>query len=146
MKRFLVLAFALCCAAPAGAAMSPSSQVQAWLGTWSCSAAGNRYTQTFSPIFGGNGMRISETGKMPSEQLVTWDSKSQKWIDQFADPSGAYSTMQGTPSGATISFKQVYPPSSNGFTVTRNGNTYKSAFTGMMNGKRVTQRDTCTKR
>lgn len=71
MKPFSALALALCCTAPAAAAMSPSAQIKPWLGTWSC----GKTTQTFTPIFNGTGMRISETGKMASEDIVLWDAK-----------------------------------------------------------------------
>lgn len=146
MKHLMMIALALCCTASAAAAASPADQIKLWLGTWSCSVPGNPHTATFSPIFGGNGMRISETGKMPSEELVIWDSKSQKWIDQFANAAGMYNTMQGTPRGNTIVFKQVYPPVSSTLMVMKNGNTYKTTFTGMMNGKTMTERETCTRK
>ena len=72
---------------------TPADHIRPWLGTWSCKAAGNNHTATFTPIFGGNGMRISETGKMPSEEIVIWETSRSKWIDQYTDASGTYSTM-----------------------------------------------------
>jgi hypothetical protein len=147
--------FTLICAAslvaPGSAAMmggSAAAHVQPWLGTWSCKAPGNNHTATFSPIFGGSGMRISETGKPSSEELVMWDSKRQKWIDQYTDATGAYSTMVGTQTGNNAyHFTTVYP-SAMGPTLMvtmPNKSTYTTTFTGMMNGKKLVQHETCTK-
>jgi hypothetical protein len=125
---------------------SAAAHIQPWLGTWSCKTVGNNHTATFSPIFGGSGMRISETGKLPSEELVLWDGKRQKWIDQYTDSSGAYSTMEGTQSGNTYRFVTVYPAGGPTLSVVMpNKTTYSTTFMGMMNGKKMVQRETCTK-
>lgn len=125
---------------------SPASRIQPWLGTWSCQVPGNNHTATFTPIFGGSAMRISETGKGASEEIIVWDAKRNKWIDQYADVSGMYSTMEGTQNGKTITFAQVYPTSGPVLTVTMSSkNTYTTAFTAMMNGKKMTEHEVCTK-
>ncbi len=95
MKRFLFLAFALSCSIPAAAATSPSSQIKPWIGTWTCDAGGTKITQTFTPIFGGNAMRITENGSTPTEHVVVWDAKRQGWIDQAADASGSLQHRAG---------------------------------------------------
>jgi hypothetical protein len=153
LQRFmLTLACAASLIAPGSAAMMGSSaaaHVQPWLGTWTCKAAGNNHTATFSPIFGGSGMRISETGKPSSEELILWDTKRQKWIDQYTDATGAYSTMEGTQTGNNAyHFVTVYPTATGGPTLSvmmPNKTTYKTIFTGMMNGKTMVQHETCTK-
>jgi hypothetical protein len=128
------------------AAMSPASKIQPWLGTWSCQAAGNPHSATFTPIFGGNAMRISETGKEASEEIIVFDTKRNKWIDQYADVTGAYSTMEGTQNGKTITFRQVYPGSGPVLTVTMvSKNKYTTNFAATMNGKKMTEHETCTK-
>lgn len=154
MRRFRTLSLALICAASLMTAAyaasmssaSPASQIQPWLGTWSCQSAGNNHTATFTPIFGGNAMRISETGKGASEEIIVFDTKRHKWIDQYADVSGAYSTMEGTQRGKTITFSQVYPASGPVLTVTMaSKNRYTTNFTAMMNGKKMTEHEVCTK-
>lgn len=133
-------------AAANAAAMKPADRIRPWLGTWSCKAAGNNHTATFTPVFGGSGMRIAETGKMPSEEIVIFDSKRSKWIDQYTDATGAYNTMEGTPSGNTIRFTQVYPAANTVLTVTMpSKNEFRTTFTGTMNGKTMTQREVCTR-
>ena len=128
------------------AAMKPADRIRPWLGTWSCKAPGNSHTATFTPIFSGNGMRIAENGRMHSEETIVFDSKSGKWIDQYADATGGYSTMQGTQSGNTIRFTQVYPAANTLLTVTMpSSTTYRTTFTGTMNGKTMTQREVCTR-
>jgi hypothetical protein len=150
--RTTILAFA-CIASLTGlgnaAGMMGSSaadRIRPWLGTWSCKSPGNPHTATFTPVFGGTAMRISETGKPPSEEIVTWDSKSHKWIDQYADASGMYNTTEGTQTGNTIRFRQVYPAGSSSIVATMaSKNTYTTLFTAMMNGKMIQQRETCTR-
>jgi hypothetical protein len=150
--RTLVLVFA-CTASLAGvvygasmSSASPAAQVRPWLGTWSCKAPGNNHTATFTPIFGGNGMRISETGKVPSEEIVVWDAKRHLWIDMYSDASGMYNTMEGTPSGKTIHFREVYPgPGATVLATMASKSTYSTTFTASMNGKMMQQRETCTR-
>lgn len=147
--RTLVLAFgtvAIVAATANAAAMKPADRIKPWLGTWSCKVPGNNHTATFSPIFGGNGMRITETGKMASEEIVVFDTKAGKWIDQYADVTGAYNTMEGTQTGNTVSFAQVYPASNTKLTVTMpSKNQYKTTFVGSMNGKTMTSHEVCTR-
>lgn len=130
----------------AAAPIKPADSIRPWLGTWSCSAPGNPHTATFTPIFGGKGMRIIETGRMPSEETIVFDIKRGKWIDLYADATGAYNTMEGTPSGKTIRFTQVYPAARTVLTVTMpSSTTYRTTYTGMMNGKAFTAREVCTR-
>jgi len=128
----------------AGMSGSASSQIKPWLGTWSCKVPGNPHTATFSPVFGGNAMTIAETGKVPSQEIVTL-SKG-KWIDQYADASGAYMTFVGTPSGKSINFKQNYPSGDAAILVTMaSKNTYTTVFSATMGGKKMVERETCTR-
>jgi hypothetical protein len=125
---------------------SPASQIRPWLGTWSCKAPGNPHTATFTPVFGGSAMRISETGKNPSEEIITWDAAHHQWIDQYADASGMYNVMNGTPSGKSINFKVVYPQAGPTLTVTMaSKNTYTTLFSATMGGKPIQERETCTR-
>ena len=153
MKDIRTMIIAFGCVASVGsvgnaAAMSanPAAQIRPWLGTWSCRAAGNNHTATFTPLFGGNAMRISETGKNPSEEIVIWDLKRRLWIDQYADASGTYNTMQGVPSGKRVNFKVVYPAAGPTLLVTMaSKNTFTTMFSASMNGKAIQQRETCTR-
>lgn len=155
MKRFqsalLTLVFAASAAGAAHAAMqggsSSAARLKPWLGTWSCRASGNNHTATFSPIFGGTAMRISETGAIPSEEIVVFDSKHNQWVDQYADASGMYNTMAGPQSGNTIHFAQLYPAGSGTkLTVSMpSKNTYTTLFSATINGKKIASRETCTR-
>lgn len=128
----------------AGMGGSASSQIRPWLGTWSCKVPGNPHTATFTSLFGGNAMTIYETGKVPSQETITL--AKGKWIDQYADASGAYMTFVGTPSGKTINFKQNYPRGDAAILVTMaSKNTYTTKFSATMNGKKMVERETCTR-
>lgn len=130
----------------AGMGGSASGQIKPWLGTWSCKAGHNPHTATFSPIFGGKAMTISETGAVPSQETVSWDSTHKKWIDQYADASGMTMTSIGTPSGKSIDFKQVYPSGDAAIFVTMaSKNTYTTVFSVTMNGKKMVEHETCTR-
>ena len=91
-------------------------------------------------------MRITETGKMASEEIVILDSKTGKWIDQYADVTGAYNTMEGTQTGNTVRFTQTYPASNATLTVMMpKKNEFRTTFMGSVNGKTMTQREVCTR-
>jgi hypothetical protein len=151
MKHIRAALLLLTCAATvsagASAANMSASRIQPWLGTWSCNGD-VRLTQTFTPIFGGNAMTISDNSKIPSQETVWFDAKRGKWIDEHADASGDYNVMEGAPSGKTIHFVEVYPLPANGPTLLvtmPSSTTYTSTYSAMFNGKHITQRDTCTK-
>jgi hypothetical protein len=154
MKQFLTAiltcVFSASIAATALPAMMQTgfsaSRIRPWLGTWSCRMAGNNHTATFTPVWGGNAMHISETGKVPSEETIFFDTKRGKWLDQYADASGAYATMEGTPSGNNIRFRQIYPAGNPTLLVTMaSKNMYTTSYTMTANGKTMTQRETCTR-
>ncbi|HEY9180654.1 MAG TPA: hypothetical protein VIO32_08030 [Candidatus Baltobacteraceae bacterium] len=130
----------------AGMQTSSITNIHTWFGTWSCKSAGNNHTATFSPLFGGTAGRISENGKMPSEEMVFFDRKKHALIDEHLDASGAYNTMIGKVSGNTIHFTTVYPGPGPTLEVVRSSaNTFSTTFTGTMNGKTMVQRETCTR-
>jgi hypothetical protein len=117
-----------------------------WLGTWSCNADGEKRTMAFSSMLGGSAMRITETGRMPIEEMVTFDAKRRKFINQHMQAAGGYATMEGMQHGKAIVFSQVYPARGPVLTVTRTSeNTFTSAFAATMNGKRISSNETCTK-
>jgi hypothetical protein len=125
---------------------SGATQIHSYVGTWSCSDGGSAYSVRFTSILGGNGLRISDIGPNPGEQTVVFDPKRKKWIDIYVTPAGAYAVLEGTPSGKTIHFVQMYPPRTATLIVTRMSATkYTDAFTSTSNGKRMTTRETCTK-
>jgi hypothetical protein len=100
----------------------------------------------FTSILGGNGLRISDIGPNPGEQTVVFDPKRKKWIDIYVTPAGSYAVLEGSPSGKTIRFAQMYPPRNATLIVTRVSATkYTDAFTSIANGKRLTMHETCTK-
>jgi hypothetical protein len=118
------------------------SQMRSVLGTWTCTAHGEHNTQTFSSILGGKGMRISTHD---SEDLASFDASRQKWIDEHVGMDG-YSVMEGTPVKHGIDFVQVYPAGDGKFTVRfPSKNKQVTMFTGTMNGKKVSERATCTR-
>ena len=145
----LTLAFAtsfFAGAQAAGMSGSAASQIKPWLGTWSCKVPGNPHTATFSPIFGGKAMTIAETGQVPSQENIVLDTKHGKWIDQYVDASGAAMTFIGTPSGKSLNFKQSYPSGDAAIFVTMaSKNTYTTVFSVTMNGKKMVERETCTR-
>ena len=117
---------------------SASSRMQPWLGTWACRAAGASHTATFTPVFGGRGMRISETNTPASEEIIIFDSKRNRWIDQYADASGAYFTLEGPQRGNTIRFSQVYPAGNAAILVRMTSkNVYTTTYTATLNGKKI---------
>jgi hypothetical protein len=119
-----------------------ASQMRNVLGTWNCTAHGEHNTQTFSSILRGNGMRISAHD---SEDLASFDPSHQKWIDEHID-MGGYSVMEGTPVKGGIDFVQVYPAGDGKFTVRfPSKNKQVTMFSGTMNGKKVTEKATCTR-
>jgi hypothetical protein len=151
--RTLILA-SICAASLAGAGNaagmmqggSSANRIQSWVGAWSCTSKTGNYTATFSSMFSGKGMRLTDTGKMADEHLIVWDAKRGKWIDQSVDASGGYSVMEGTPNGDTIRFTQAYPAGSATTLVTRpSKNMFTVSYTAMMKGKMISGRDTCTR-
>lgn len=142
MKQILATALlALCIGA------APADVIRPWLGLWSCTAYGKTISLTFSPIFGGNGMRVSGGGENPTEQIIVWDAKRRKWIDEYADASGGFNTMEGSQSANTMRFKQVYPAGDPAFFMTMTSkNRYFGSYTATENGKTITESETCTRR
>jgi hypothetical protein len=125
---------------------SQTSQLATWFGSWACTVGDENRTMTFSPLFGGRAMRISETGSMPVEEIVTFDAKRHKWVNQHAQASGAFATFEGTQNGNTIVFSQVYPATGPLLTITRTSkNTFTSAFTATIKGKKISNSETCKK-
>lgn len=155
MKRYWTLLFAFVFTGSIGgaanaASMGPDSataRLKPWLGSWECKVGHYSRTMTFTPILNGSAVRIDENGKLPIEEIVRFDSKRNKWINQHAGASGAYATFEGTQTEKNIVFSQVYPaapgpvltvslPSNNRFT---------TSFSTMTSGKRMTDTELCTK-
>jgi hypothetical protein len=157
MRRplFVALSVLLICSA-AGAAHAKSmaitqaeaqKQIQSSLGTWTCKGSEGTHTATFTPLMGGKGMQISESANGGSVDVVTFDVKRQKWIDQHLDAQ-SYGTMEGTPVKGGIDFTLVYPREMPGAGTIRfpSKNTQISDFTAMVNGKKVDMRETCMRK
>lgn len=156
MRRpfIVVLSFLLAAAAAGGAhaksmAMTQAQaaqQMQSSLGTWTCRSSEGKHTATFTSVLGGKGMQILENGNGGSVDLVVFDAKRQKWIDQHADAQ-SYGVMEGTPVKGGIQFTMVYPSGipGGGSVMFPSKNTQVSNFYGVMNGKKITMKETCTK-
>jgi hypothetical protein len=118
------------------------SQMHSLLGTWTCTMGGEHHTQTFSSIMRGNGMRISEHD---SEDLITFDTRRQKWIDEHVGMDG-YSVMEGPSVKGGVDVVQVYPAADAKMSVRfPSKNKQVETFSGTMNGKKVSQSATCTR-
>lgn len=156
MKRFWTLVLVLVCVGSIeggahAASMSPDSataRFRPWLGSWECKAGDDSRTMTFTPILNGTAMRVTESGKLPIEEIVRFDSKRNKWINQHAGASGAYATFEGTQGKNKIVFSQVYPAAPGPvLTVTMpSNNRFTTSFSAMMSGKRMTETELCTKK
>jgi hypothetical protein len=156
MRRPLILTLCVLFASSAPGAASAKSmmmtqaqaakQIQSTLGTWTCKGSEGTHTATFTSILDGKGMRISENAMGGSEDIVVFDAKRQKWIDQHVDPQ-SYGVMEGTPVKGGINFALVYPGHMDGAGSVRfpNKNTQISDFTAIVNGKKVTMKETCTR-
>lgn len=154
MNRFRTILSALLCAgilvtsahASSESSASNAARLRPWLGTWICRAGNDARTMTFSPILNGSAMRVTESGRMPIEETVTFDAKRQKWINQHVQASGAYATFEGTQSANAIEFSQVYPTAGPTLTVTTKSKTrFTTAYAATVNGKRQTYTELCTK-
>lgn len=157
MRRPLFLALsALLAFGAAGAAHAKSmaltqadaqKQIQDSLGTWTCKSNEGTHTATFTPLMGGKGMQISESENGGSVDIVTFDVKRQKWIDQHLDAQ-SYGVMVGSPVKGGIDFTLVYPTGMTGAGTIRfpSKTTQISDFTAVVNGKKVDMRETCTKK
>jgi hypothetical protein len=154
MRRPLILALTILFAGSASLTASAKMmtqtqamrQIQDALGTWTCKSSEGTHTATFTSVLGGKGMQISENAMGGSEDIVVFDVKRQKWIDQHIDPQ-SYGVMEGTPVKGGINFTLVYPGHMDGAGTVRfpNKNTQVSVFNAMVNGKKVTMKETCTK-
>jgi hypothetical protein len=156
MRRSLITALSVLLAMGAvGAAQSKtmmmtqaqaSQQIQDTLGTWTCKSAEGTHTATFTSILGGKGMRITENAMGGSIDTVVFDVKRQKWIDQHVDAQ-SYGVMEGTPVKRGIDFALVYPGRMNGAGTVRfpSKNTQVTNFFAVVNGKKVSMKETCTK-
>lgn len=133
---------------PVPAAMSAAraaAEMQAGMGTWRCTSSEGTHRSTFTPMFGGKGMRISEGAMGGSEDLVTFDAKRGKWIDEHMDATG-YGVMEGVSVTRGINFVQVYPAGQGTLMVRFPSRTRQTTvYNGMMNGKAVSMRESCTR-
>lgn len=157
MRRPLILAISVllgCGAVGSASAKSmmmtqadATKQIQESLGTWTCKSSEGKHTATFTSIAGGKGMQISENEMGGSVDIVTFDVKRQKWIDQHVDAQG-YGVMEGTPVKGGIKFNAVYPTGTNavGSVMFPGKNTQVSDFTATINGKKANMRETCTRK
>ncbi len=124
----------------------PIGRVSSWIGTWTCLSGKSRFTETFTPVMGGKAMRVSITGPFASEGVATFDSGRNAWFYTFVNSDGSYATNTGPVSGSAITFKQVYPPGSAVDTIHYvSTSKYTSAFTTVVNHKKVASSEVCTK-
>lgn len=122
------------------------NSVASWSGTWNCTSGKNHYTETFTPIFNGKGMRVSTGGPNASEGLATFDKHQGEWFYTFVGGDGSYSSVTGSVTSNTISFTRSFPQSGTALMVRRNSNTkFTSVFSAMLNGKKMTSTEVCTK-
>lgn len=123
-------------------------QISGIVGTYACGAGKTAHTSTFGSMLGGHGLSIAETAGGGSAQQVIFDTRRQKWIDQYVDAQGNYSVMEGTPVKHGIDFVGVYPAGYNAALAVRMPSSGKmtTSYKMTMNGKTSTENEACTKR
>lgn len=132
--------------APASAKTVNATSFIPWIGTWSCISGKDRYTETFTPVLNAKAMRVSVTGPYASEGVAVYDPARKAWFYAFVNGDGSYSANTGPVKGATIAFKQIFPPGVANDTIALNSpRKYSSSFTMVANHKTVTAREVCTK-
>jgi hypothetical protein len=125
--------------------MNPTT-VNSWTGSWTCVAGKDKYTETFTPMLNGKAMRVTLTGPYTSEGIAVYDKSRKAWFYAFINGDGTYSTNTGPVRGATIAFRQVFPPGIATDEITMNSAAkYTSSFTMVANHKNVTAVEVCTK-
>ena len=152
MKRIftmpLIALFAASCLSSAHAsplsAAGAAAMIKNTLGTFTCTVGSKQHKATFTSMFGGHQMAITESD---NSSLVTFDVKRQKWIDEYIGSDGSYSVMEGTPVKDGIDFTGVYPAGFNANLHVRyiGKDKMTTSFSMMMNGKMATSNETCVR-
>lgn len=159
MKRLFAFTLTvLFCAALTAAAPAKSTapkmmsavsmnNVSDWLGTWNCVSGKSKYTIVFAPLLGGSAMSVSAPKRPnPAEGIAKFDKAQNKWFYTAVFGNGMYLSLMGAQSGSTINFKEVFPPAGATLVVMRPSKTkYSDTFTGMVNGKKTSLAEVCTR-
>ena len=133
-------------ALPASAKTVSPVSFTPWIGSWTCISGKDKYTETFTPMLNGKAMRVSLTGPYASEGIAVYDKARNAWFYAYINGDGSYSANTGPVNGATIAFKQVFPPGVAVDTIVmRSPAKYTSSFTMVANHKKVTATEVCTK-
>ncbi|HEX5273671.1 MAG TPA: hypothetical protein VFW34_00150 [Candidatus Rubrimentiphilum sp.] len=133
-------------ASPAVAKTASATSVSTWIGSWTCTAGKDTYTETFTPMLNGKAMRVSVSGPYASEGIAVYDKTRKAWFYAFINGDSSYAANNGPVSGANIAFKQVFPPGFAVDTIVMNSpSKYTSSFTMVANHKKVAAVEVCTK-
>jgi hypothetical protein len=133
-------------ATPASAKTVSPVSFGPWIGSWTCISGKDKYTETFTPMLSGKAMRVVLTGPYASEGIAVFDKARNAWFYAYINGDGTYSANTGPVSGATIAFQQVFPRSVADDTITMTSATkYTSSFTMVVNHKKTTAHEVCTK-
>ena len=148
MKRrsafFLAAAFAASIAA--GATVNAADHnLSGYAGTYSCTSGSEHYPMVITSEFGGRAIRVdTHAPYADSEYIVTYVARRNDYIAEYVDSRGGYETMEGRPSGNSISYREVYPARID--TMIESGPSAKlfsETYTTMSNGKTHSISDTC---
>lgn len=146
LTAFLALLTSAAIVAPAGAKTVNATSFAPWIGSWTCISGKDKYTETFTRMLNGKAMRVSLTGPYASEGIAIYDPARKAWFYSFINSDGSYSANTGPVKGATIAFKQVFPPGvANDTIVLQSAKKYSSSFTMIAGHKTVTANEVCTK-
>jgi len=148
MKRrwafFLAAAFAASIAA--GATVNAADHnLSGYAGTYTCTSGSEHYPMVITSEFGGRAIRVDGHASYADfEYIVTYVARRNDYIAEYADSRGGYETMEGRPSGNSISYREVYPARTD--TMVESGPSAKmfsEVYTTVSNGKSQSVHDTC---
>ncbi|MFN2450199.1 MAG: hypothetical protein ABR508_10515 [Candidatus Baltobacteraceae bacterium] len=130
----------------AGTVTPPAQMMKNALGAFTCTTGGARkHSSTFSPLFGGKAMELSEATE---RGFVTYDRSKNKWIYSYLGADGSYSLLEGKSVAANgIDFTSVYPSGMNTTLKVRYQSTkhFTVRFSGVVNGKAFGQTEICSR-
>ena len=148
MKRRWAFFLAATCAASFPAIATVGAQdhyLSGYVGAYSCTAGNEHYSMNISSELNGRAIRVdSHASYADSEYIVTYVARRGVYIAEYIDSRGGYETMEGRPSGNSISYREVYPARTDTMIESRpSGNMFSETYTTVSNGKTQSMRDTC---
>jgi hypothetical protein len=148
MRRRWAFFFAAACAASIAAITTVGAQdhyLSGYVGAYNCTAGNEHYSMNISSEFGGRAIRVdSHASYADSEYIVTYVARRGVYIAEYIDSRGGYETMEGRPSGNSISYREVYPARTDTMVESRSSaNMFSETYTTISNGKTQSVHDTC---